>query len=186
MAGQESSEESAMRELQEETGVQDAYLKQLYTFSKPDRDPRMHVISIAYTALVPHGQLKFKADDDAADAKLFSIFYKHDILVLTNPDVTLTEANLAFDHAEIIKLAIQRLRNRIDYEPDAFELLQDKSGFTIYELRKAFESIRGTTIDPGNFRKMFTKNYLNTGFASPTNKYKPTPGRKPAMLYKIN
>ena len=49
----ESLEAAALRELEEETGVKDVYIEQLYTFGKPDRDPRTRVITVAYIALVP-------------------------------------------------------------------------------------------------------------------------------------
>lgn len=71
----ESIEKAAYRELKEETNLQDAvYLEQLYTFSKPKRDPRMRVISTGYMALTPSYNIKnTKAGDDASDANWFSI-----------------------------------------------------------------------------------------------------------------
>lgn len=75
-AGKESADTAAARELFEETGIKNAYLKQLYTFSRPDRDPRTHVISIAYTALIPRGKLQFRAGDDARDARLLPFIFR--------------------------------------------------------------------------------------------------------------
>ncbi|MBO4514124.1 MAG: NUDIX hydrolase, partial [Lachnospiraceae bacterium] len=72
---EESVTQAARRELYEETGVQDVSLRQLYTFSQPGRDPRMHVVSVAYTALVPKGSLKVRAGDDAWEAEVFRISY---------------------------------------------------------------------------------------------------------------
>lgn len=72
----ESLEEAAYRELQEETNVREAYLEQLYTFGKVDRDPRLRVISCAYMSLVKEELVSLKADSDAADAKWFDISYR--------------------------------------------------------------------------------------------------------------
>lgn len=182
-AGKESADEAAARELFEETGIRNAYLKQLYTFSRPDRDPRTHVISIAYTALIPRGKLQFQAGDDAKDARLFAIYFQDGVLSLASDSLTLSEKELAFDHAEIIKTAILRLRGRIDYEPDAFELLESKMAFTIFELKQIFETIKDTTLDTANFRKMFFRNYVNTGIASSLGRTRRDKGRRAAALY---
>ena len=69
----ESLEAAAARELQEETGIENLYMEQLYTWGDVDRDPRMRIISSSYMALVDSSSLNVKAGDDAADAKWFSI-----------------------------------------------------------------------------------------------------------------
>ena len=124
-AGKESIDEAAARELKSETNIDNVYLKQLYTFGNPGRDPRTTVISVAYTALVPKHMLDIKAGDDAQDARLFKIKYDVNGIVFTNDGLTITESDLAFDHNEIIRMAITRLRNRIDYEDDAFSILKE-------------------------------------------------------------
>ena len=70
----ESLEEAALRELEEETGVRDVYLEQLYTFGDPDRDPRGRVITVAYFALVPADAVRPRAGDDAAEARWWSMY----------------------------------------------------------------------------------------------------------------
>lgn len=185
-AGQESAEQAAARELQEETGIENAYLRQLYTFSRPDRDPRTHVISVAYTALIPRGRLAFQAGDDAAEARLFAVRLADGVLTLEAGSSRITERELAFDHAGVIKMAVQRLRGRIDYEPDAFELLEDKTAFTIFDLVQVFEAIKDTELDLPNFRKMFARNYLNTGIAAPLGRTRRDKGRRAAALYCLN
>lgn len=65
--------DSAKRELQEETNLSDIYMEQLYTWGDVGRDPRTRVISTSYMALVPKEKLNFKAGDDAAEAKMFSV-----------------------------------------------------------------------------------------------------------------
>lgn len=182
-AGKESIDEAAARELKSETNIDDVYLKQLYTFGNPGRDPRTTVISVAYMALVPKHMLDIKAGDDAEDAKLFTIKYDVDGIIFTNENTVINEKDLAFDHAEIIKMAITRLRNRIDYEDDAFNLLRDKNEFTISELKRIYETIKNRSLDLPNFRKTFLRNYVSTGRVIDLNKTEVSKG-KPARLYK--
>lgn len=161
--GKESLDDAASRELKEETNIDNVYLKQLYTFGEPNRDPRTTVVSVAYTALVPKESLSVKAGDDAEDAQLFKIKYDVNGIIFYNDSISITENDLAFDHNEIIRTAITRLRNRIDYEDDAFNLLKDKSSFTISELKRIYDSIKNTTLDLPNFRKMFLREYVTSG-----------------------
>lgn len=182
-AGKESIDEAAARELKTETNIDNVYLKQLYTFGDPGRDPRTTVLSVAYTALVPKHKLNIKAGDDAKEAKLFTIKYDVNGIIFTNGNKVITESDLAFDHAEIIKMAITRLRNRIEYEDDAFNLLKDKNEFTISELKRIHETIKNKSLDLPNFRKSFLRDYVATGKVIDLNKTLLSKG-KPARLYK--
>src|SRR5207249_10371740 len=101
----ESLETAAKRELQEETGVQDVYMEQLYTFGDPKRDPRTRVITVGYFALLDSERLQVGAADDAADVGWFSVSHL---------------PPLAFDHEEIIHYALQRLRGKLEYTTIAF------------------------------------------------------------------
>jgi 8-oxo-dGTP diphosphatase len=69
----ESAEQAALRELFEETGTTDVAIKQLGSFSDPDRDPRTRIITIAFTAQFLNGKQNVKAGDDAAAADWFDI-----------------------------------------------------------------------------------------------------------------
>ena len=134
----EDLEDAVKRELQEETGVklELGNLEQLYTFGKPDRDPRYRVVSVAYFTLVrPEGYQLF-ADTDAADAEWFAL---NDL------------PELAFDHEQILDKAIERLRAKVTYEPIGFELLPEKFPFS--DLEHLYTSLLGRTIDRRNFRK---------------------------------
>ncbi|MBN2051869.1 NUDIX hydrolase [Candidatus Woesearchaeota archaeon] len=132
----EPLEEAAKRELEEETGVKNVYLEQLYTFGEPDRDPRTRVITVAYYALISSDHLKLQATTDAAEANWFSI----DKL-----------PKLAFDHNKILASALERIRNKVEYSNIAFQLLPEK--FTLTELQKVYEVILGKKLDKRNFRK---------------------------------
>ena len=138
---EESLEEAALRELKEETGVQDVFIEQLYTFGKPGRDPRTRVISVAYFALVNLPEHPVRADSDASQAQWFG----------------LSEIpNLAFDHREILNTALKRLRAKIRYQPIGFELLPDK--FTLSQLQSLYESILGVQkLNKRNFRTRILK-----------------------------
>lgn len=169
-AGKESIDETASRELYEETGIKVSNgidLRQLMTVGTPDRDPRTHVISVVYTALVPKGLLTIKAGDDAKEAKLFKIRKGYDengnmSYQLVGDKCSLTLKNLAFDHAYLLTEAIKRIQNRLDYTDDAFSLLQNKSNFEILELVKIHEAITFQTLDKANFRKKFIHDYVKT------------------------
>ena len=134
----ESLEKAARRELAEETGVNDPsiYLEQLYTFGNPDRDPRTRVITVAYFALISSDELHLHADTDASAAEWFPAY---------------ALPPLAFDHANILKYAIQRLRYKIEYTALAFQLLPET--FTLTELQEAYEHILASTLDKRNFRR---------------------------------
>ncbi len=180
--GKESLDEAAARELKEETGVDGVFLNQLYTFGEPDRDPRTTVITVAYMALVPKQALNITAGDDANDAKLFKISYDVNGLVLRSHGLSISEDDIAFDHTNIIKVAINRLRNRIDYTDDAFNLLKDKECFAISELKKIYDTIKNKSLNLSNFHTMFLREYVKSGKAVELEQTRVTKG-KPTRLY---
>ena len=128
--------EAATRELNEETGINDVFLEQLFTFGDPKRDPRGWVVSVAYYALVSPEKHQIHAATDARQAKWFP--------------VTSLPA-LAFDHKEILATALERVRGKLTYAPVGFELLPQK--FTIKQLQKLYEIVLGRELDNRNFRK---------------------------------
>lgn len=128
----ESAEAGALRELQEETGLTGAYIKQFHTFSQPDRDPRERVITIAYYALVRLQNVR--GGDDASRAEWFALD---------------KVPALAFDHDLILRVALNELRKQIHFEPIGFELLPEK--FTIKELQLLYEAILDVKFDRRNF-----------------------------------
>lgn len=72
----ETAEQAARRELQEETGLSQVYLEQLYTFTEPGRDPRTWVMSCSYMALIDCQKVQLQAGDDAAEAQWFNVSYR--------------------------------------------------------------------------------------------------------------
>jgi 8-oxo-dGTP diphosphatase len=131
----ESLEQAARRELEEETGVRDIYLEQLYTFGNPRRDPRTRVISVAYIALVRADTQTLRVSDESTDVRWFPVRR------LPGP--------LAFDHDHILATALERLRSKLEYTTLAFQLLPEV--FSILELKHIYEQILGEVVDKGNF-----------------------------------
>lgn len=183
----ESLEEAAKRELREETGLKgDYHLEQLYTFGKVDRDPRMRVISVAYMALIPKGNLSAAAGDDASDARFFNVSIDNWELCFTGNDhMKLTADDLAFDHKDIIMTGLKRLSGKLDYTDLAFELVADKKKFTIGELQKIHESIKGRPLDPANFRRSFKKKYLDTGLVTESEQELENTNGRPSKSYRF-
>lgn len=175
----ESLEESAARELREETGIDNVHMEQLYTFGDVDRDPRTRVISVAYMALIPKSQLNIVAGDDAADAKWFQVSLSDDNLSFNQP------IDLAFDHEYVIKLAIDRLRGKLAYTNIAFNLLRDKYRFTVYELQKINEAILGKELDTPNFRRSFVANYLKKNLVTKLPERSDEFSKRPSQYYSI-
>lgn len=118
----ETAEQGALRELKEETDLSPYYIEQFHCFSDPHRDPRERVLSIAFLALVKIAEVK--GGDDAAQAEWFSM-----------DEIP----QLAFDHDHILRMALDKLRERIHFQPVGFELLPQK--FTLKELQMLYEAI---------------------------------------------
>jgi 8-oxo-dGTP diphosphatase len=161
----ESLEDAAKRELEEETGVRDVYLEQLYTFGDPGRDPRTRVITVVYYALLRADQLRIKAADDAADAGWFPMY-------------ELPE--LAFDHRKILAYTLQRLSGKLEYTTIGFQLLADE--FTLSELQDVYEAILDRPLDKRNFRRKL----LQTGILEPTAHTRRVGQHRPARLYRFS
>ena len=161
----EDTETAARRELWEETGVRDVFIEQLYTFSAPNRDPRGRVVSVAYLALVNTEAHTVQAGDDARAAEWHKAF-------------ALPE-NLAFDHAEILKMAIQRLQNKVRWQPLGFELLPPQ--FSLSQLQDMYEKILNRPLNKRNFRSKM----LKMGILEPVERQRDV-AHRPAFLYQFN
>lgn len=156
---------AARRELQEETGVRDVYLEQLYTFGEPDRDPRERVITVAYFAIVNLFEHPVAASTDARRAGWFRC---------DEPP------ELAFDHARIVAMATDRLRAKVHYEPIVFEFLPEK--FTLRAVQRFYETVLGHELDKRNFRKKMH----GTGLLVPTEEVEMDVAHRAAQLYRFD
>src|SRR6266511_41775 len=102
----ESLEQAARRELEEETGVRDIFLEQLYTFGEPRRDPRTRVISVAYYALASADRVRTVVPTaEATEARFVAV-----------PE-GLSAGAFAFDHKKILEVALARIRGKLEYAP---------------------------------------------------------------------
>jgi len=192
---EETVGEAAKRELIEETGISSGYLEQLYTFSTPGRDPRTWVISCAHMALIDSEKVNLKAGSDADDAQWFVIktesTAEHIEIFLSSGDVNLSavvaqtqnekemqiiEKNgLAFDHAEIIFCAINRLRSKLEYTDLAFSLMSEK--FTLTELQQVYEAILGKPLYKAAFRRKMKS------LVAETDEYTQNAGHRPSQIF---
>jgi len=132
----ETTRQTAERILQTQTGVTDVYLEQLQTFDEPKRDPNGRVLSVAYMALVPSGNLKLKTTDRYMAVRWWPIKKL---------------PALAYDHAEVVKVAINRLRGKLEYTNIVWGLLPTE--FTLTKLQTVYEIILNRKLDKRNFRR---------------------------------
>jgi 8-oxo-dGTP diphosphatase len=161
----ETLDEAARRELEEETGLRQVFLEQLHTFGAVDRDPRERVVSVAYYALVKLSDHAVQAATDARDAAWFGV---HDA------------PSLAFDHAEILQLGLDRLRSKLRREPIGFELLPRK--FTLSQLQHLYELVLERELDKRNFRKRV----LAMGLLVETDEVQQDVAHRAARLYRFD
>ena len=161
----EDLDDAARRELQEETGINDIFLEQLYTFGTPQRDPRERVVCVAYYALVALGQHQLQASTDARNAAWFCIS---------------NLPTLAFDHDRILSAAVQRLKGKVRYQPIGFELLPPK--FTLSQLQHLYEVILERDLDKRNFRKKI----LGMDLLAETDEMEQDVAHRAARLYRFD
>jgi 8-oxo-dGTP diphosphatase len=166
----ETLDEAAMRELAEETGVEAAsLLTQFGAYGDPERDPRMNVVTIAYLAVLRDvGTLA--AGSDAAAASLLPV-----------SDVLNGKIELAFDHRQIVRDAVERVRVELEVTGVATAFVG--TTFTLAELRAVYEAVWGVQLDAANFRRSIV---AEDGWVIPTGRRaQPGPaGGRPAELYR--
>jgi 8-oxo-dGTP diphosphatase len=192
----EPLERAARRELEEETALRDVYLEQLYTFGDPGRDPRGHTVTVAYLALVnparfgeeggrpssdlpsgkrgtrnqergtgnqkPETRNLLRAGDDAAELGWFPVYRL---------------PALAFDHNQVLAVAVERLRNKLFYTTVGFEFLG--RAFTLSELQRVYEILLNRKQDKRNFRRRI----LSLGILKPLGGTRREGRHRPARLY---
>lgn len=161
----ESVEAAARRELEEETGVRNVYLEQLYTFGEPGRDPRGRVVTVAYYALLTTEAAPLVAGTDAGAARWMP--------AREHPP-------LAFDHDRILDYALERLTNKLEYTTVGFQLLPGK--FTLSQLQRVYEAVLGRPLDKRNFRRKLALLDILT----PLQEWVREGASRPAQLYRFS
>jgi ADP-ribose pyrophosphatase YjhB (NUDIX family) len=168
----ESLEDAAYRVLAEKIRVHNLYLEQLYTFGGPDRDPResktsfgVRYLSVSYFALVRFAEAELIADGVSGIA-----WYS---LTSVPP--------LAFDHTQILAYGYQRLKNKLEYSPIAFDALPDL--FTLGDLYQLYVTVLGEDFsDYSNFRARL----LKLGFLKDAGAKTSRGAGRPASLYRFD
>lgn len=164
----EDLDSAAIRELLEETrlGAEALHLRQLAAFGAPDRDPRGHVVTVAYLGIAPNLPVPL-AGTDATGARWAQV-----------DPASGTIASLAFDHTEILRLAVERARRELEYTTIATAFCADT--FTVGELRNVYEIVWGRSLDERNFSRKVKK---TRGFVIPTGERRAPALGRPAALY---
>ncbi|WP_017584154.1 NUDIX hydrolase [Nocardiopsis valliformis] len=165
----EALDGAALRELKEETGLDGhtLHLAQLRAYGEPRRDPRGRVITITYLALGPDLPTPV-AGTDAARAAWIPVERA------LSPDFP-----LAFDHSTILGEAVEKARAKLEYTTVATSFCTEP--FTVSDLRRVYEVIWGTALDPSNFRRKVTR---TEGFVEPTGERRAAEAGRPAALYR--
>jgi 8-oxo-dGTP diphosphatase len=171
----ESLDEAAKRVLEQKGKLKKVYLEQLYTFGSVKRDPRMRIISVSYYALTNASQLL-----DKDSLKLFKVHIpwqgetggKVELLDEQN-----NKHDLAFDHKEIIGMAIKRIRGKLEYVPIGFELLPER--FTLRQVQEVHETILGKKLNKDAFRRKL----LASKLVQATGDFEQGQGFRPAEYY---
>lgn len=156
----ESLEKCAIRTLSQQTGIEDIYHEQLYTFGRPDRHPRSRVITVSYLALM-------RSHEADGIVKSPNIQW-HKVGMLPE---------LYLDHGEIVEIAHQRLVSKLGYSTIAFQLAPEL--FTLSELQRVYEIILGDSLDKRNFRKRI----LALEHVEETDQFRKNRAHRPARLY---
>ena len=167
----ESLDDAARRVLRDKARMADAYLEQLYTFGAVDRDPRMRIVSIAYSALLPAE--RFAAAPGLALARVETSDAGRTSAVIGGERV-----RLAFDHDRMLDLAIGRLRGKLDWSPVAFALLPER--FTLRALQDVYEAILGRPLNKPAFRRRL----IDSGRIAATGERETGASFRPAELYR--
>ncbi len=164
---EEDLEEAAQRELAEETGIEAVAIEQLATFGKPGRDPRGRTVTVAHLALCPWDRVAHaRGGDDAAAARFVDI-----------EDGKPVGVKLAFDHDEIVRVAVERLRGRVTYTTAPFALMPAE--FTLADLQATYEAI----LERPLHRRAFRERVEREGWVVPTGKMRGG-AHRPARLFR--
>jgi 8-oxo-dGTP diphosphatase len=137
----------ARRKLRDKTGVASPYLEQLGSWGSASRDPRGWSATHAYFALIPAHDLALAKGANAADVGWFDV------------DDLLPRAGLALDHAQILQVAVERLRSKVEYTSLPAFLLTEP--FTLPQLQRTYETVLGRVVDKSGFRtRMLAAEFL--------------------------
>jgi 8-oxo-dGTP diphosphatase len=159
-------EACALRKLEEKTGINAPYLEQVGSWGSAKRDPRGWSATHVYFALLPLDDLEVAPGGNSTDVQWAAV------------EGSRVKEKLAFDHTEILKAAVVRLRNKVEYTSLPAFLL--KSEFTLTELQRVYEFVLARPLE----KKSFRTRMLSVDFLEPASKYKEGANR-PAQLFRL-
>lgn len=175
----ESLDTAAARVLETKAALRRVYLEQLYTFGEPRRDPRTRVISVAYYALADTARLAGIEAGALSFGRLRVPWQGEQ----GGPVAVLDEAGeplaLAFDHADIVGMAVKRIRGKLQYTAIGYQLLPET--FTLRELQDVHETVLGTSLNKDSFRRRM----LASGDIEATGERESAVVHRPAELYRF-
>ena len=177
----ESLEEAAGRLLRDKASLAQVFVEQLFTFGDPDRDPRMRVLAVAYYALVHPARFK-EALETVEGLELGRLVVPWEGETGGPVEVEGPHGGdrpMAFDHADILGMAVKRIRGKLDYSPIGFQLLPPN--FTLRELQEVHETILARPLNKDSFRRRM----LATGLLEATGEREHAVGHRPAELYRF-
>ncbi|HJU12112.1 MAG TPA: NUDIX domain-containing protein [Candidatus Binataceae bacterium] len=153
----EMLDDAARRELHQSAGLSDCYIEQLFSFGDPHRDPKSHVVSVAYMALIDRVSAVHSCSKKYANGEWF------DVKALPQ---------LAYDHTEIAEYAVRRLKAKLEYTNIACNLLPP--AFTFAQLEELYGIVLGRALDRRNFRRrIMSMNLLNRSPMKRRGKHRP-------------
>ena len=156
-------EDCARRKLLEKTGVGSPYLEQLGSWGGATRDPRGWSATHVYFALIPAQGVVLAKGANAADVAWYAV------------DDVLRAPELAFDHAEILRAAVERLRSKVEYTSLPAFLLAEP--FSLPQLQRMYEIVLGRPVDKSGFRtRMLSANFLEEAGVAEGDSYRPAKG----------
>jgi 8-oxo-dGTP diphosphatase len=175
----ETLDAAARRALQTKASLRDVYLEQLFTFGDPRRDPRARVVTVAHYALVDRRRLEARAkgEPDLVVGRIHVPWAGE-----TGGPVEVFSGErlkLAFDHADILGMAVRRIRGKLDWSPIGFQLLPEK--FTLYDLQRVHETVLGRPLNKDSFRRRM----LASGELEATGEMEREVDHRPAELYRF-
>lgn len=164
----EELDDAVKRCLLQEIGVKDMYTEQLYTWGGINRDPRSRVLSVSYIALINKSSYTPRAGERVREVCWREVSEK-----------TLQEmrSEIAYDHADMIAYALQRLRGKLEYTSIVFHMMEDE--FTLPDLQRVYEIILDKPLYKANFRKKIMEFVEETGNMR-------NDGHRPSKLYRWN
>lgn len=163
----EDIECAARRVLQEKTGVETPYLEQIASVGNAGRDPRGWTLSISYMALIDADAANLSRGGNATDVRWQPV------------QGEAVEPRLGFDHAEILKASVRRLRAKVEYSSLPAHLLPDR--FTLPDLQGIYEIILGRKLEKSAFRKRIAE----ADFVEAVDGEKRHASNRPAQIYRL-